>query len=255
MNNDKERKKNIISFSLYGSSPRFTHGAIINLELASILYPDWTCRFYVDQSVPPHILENLRQNGGEIIHIPPEKTRTLGGRFYRFLVVDDPEVNLFMIRDTDSRLNVREKAAVDEWIDSGFQIHLIKDHPWHAYNDNEKFPILGGLWGGKSGSIPGFREEMMKWPSQFAYEDDMKFLKSVFHLMNQSSILMHDSYTCEMFPFARSFPTRRFVTRQYIEFCGQIFDESGNPLESHMHSIRHTSAPQSCRRHPSWNWG
>jgi hypothetical protein len=59
--------------------------------------------------------------------------------FWRFLVADDPTVDRYIIRDADSRLNMREKLAIDEWIASGKKIHILRDHPNHG-----DFPISGG---------------------------------------------------------------------------------------------------------------
>ena len=48
-----------------------------------------------------------------------------------------------MSRDLDSRLNDREQAAVQEWLNSKKEFHIMRDHPMHGW------PILGGLWGCK----------------------------------------------------------------------------------------------------------
>ena len=42
--------KKVIAFSLWGNDPRYLGGAIQNISLAKIFYPDWTCRFYLGQS-------------------------------------------------------------------------------------------------------------------------------------------------------------------------------------------------------------
>ena len=34
-------------------------------------------------------------------------------------------------RDCDSRLNKREKLAVDELLKSDKNFHIMRDHPWH----------------------------------------------------------------------------------------------------------------------------
>ena len=43
------------------------------------------------------------------------------------------------MRDSDSRLNPRERFAVEEWIQSGKAVHTIRDHP------NHERPLNGGL--------------------------------------------------------------------------------------------------------------
>ena len=35
----------VIAFSLWGDNPKYTLGALQNLSLAKLVYPDWVCRF------------------------------------------------------------------------------------------------------------------------------------------------------------------------------------------------------------------
>ena len=78
-------------------------------------------------------------------------------KIWRFLPLGDPTVSMFAVRDSDSRLSFREKAAVDEWINSTLPFHAMRDHPAHWS------PILAGLWGGNN-DIIGHRvaESLMK---------------------------------------------------------------------------------------------
>jgi hypothetical protein len=62
---------------------------------------------------------------------------------WRFLVASDPNIERYVIRDIDSRISRREKLAVDEWIASGKQFHVMRDHPSHSNN-----AMSGGMWGG-----------------------------------------------------------------------------------------------------------
>ena len=40
------------------------------------------------------------------------------GMFWRFLPFDDKDVDIFIVRDTDSRINLREELAVKYWLES-----------------------------------------------------------------------------------------------------------------------------------------
>src|ERR1700730_3508267 len=51
--------QNVISFSLWGAAPFYSYGAMINLALSRTVYPDWSCRFYVDAAVPRPCVANL----------------------------------------------------------------------------------------------------------------------------------------------------------------------------------------------------
>jgi len=59
--------KKIISFSLWGKKPFYTQGAIENVKLQPKIYPGWTCRFYVDESVPKEIREELTYDSEVIL--------------------------------------------------------------------------------------------------------------------------------------------------------------------------------------------
>ena len=41
----------IISFSLWGDKPQYVVGAIKNAELAKEIFPEWKCRFYIDNTL------------------------------------------------------------------------------------------------------------------------------------------------------------------------------------------------------------
>ena len=50
---------------------------------------------------------------------------------WRFFPTLDPQVDMYMVRDLDSRISEREVAAVTEWIQSGKSVHSMRDHPDH----------------------------------------------------------------------------------------------------------------------------
>lgn len=58
--------------------------------------------------------------------------------FYRFLVASDTTVDRYIIRDVDSRLNARDRLAVEEWIKSKQSIHILRDHVNHCIPMNGK---------------------------------------------------------------------------------------------------------------------
>ena len=67
-----------------------------------------------------------------------------GNMFWRFLAIDDSDVCIS--RDADSVVNEREVAAVNQWLDSDKQWHLMSDHRLH-----KKHRMMGGMWGFKKG--------------------------------------------------------------------------------------------------------
>ncbi len=107
--------KKIISFSLWGDNPKYTIGAIENAKLAKTIYPDWVCRFYVGTSTPDEIWDELYDmDNTEMINMDIDGDWS--GMFWRFYPASENDVDVFIVRDTDSRLSNREKEAVNEWL-------------------------------------------------------------------------------------------------------------------------------------------
>ena len=102
---------------------RYTIGVLRNAELAPIVYPGWKVRVYLDRSVPKPVAQQLEALGAQLKFMDDQKMGGgIGGMFWRFLVAADPDVDRFIIRDSDSRINPRERLAVEEWIASGKRI-------------------------------------------------------------------------------------------------------------------------------------
>ena len=169
-------KKRIVAFSLWGSNEGYCQGAIENAELAPKIYPGWTCRFYVDPIVPRKVVTRLLDLGAEIVY--REESIDNLGLYWRFShMFDDKMVDRFIVRDTDSRLNVREAQAVKEWEDSGMLFHIIRD------NNEHNIKILGGTWGSKAGIIPHFKMLMDSWISEI--QPDSRNPRGIYHGTDQ----------------------------------------------------------------------
>jgi hypothetical protein len=131
--------KKIISFSLYGSDLRYSKGMICNIELAKIIYPDWICRVYYDDSVSSNTISILETyDNVELINM--ENRKDIFQMMWRFLAIDDDDVEIMIVRDADARLSYREKKCVDLFIESDMLLHSIRDNISH-------FDIMGGMWG------------------------------------------------------------------------------------------------------------
>ena len=136
--------KKVISFSLWGSNPDYNIGAIKNAILAKIYYPDFECWFYIHKdTVPTEIIDNLSKLDNTVIIIKDGDITKCKPMMWRFEAIDDPDVEIMMSRDTDTRILLREKLAVDEWLNSNKLFHIMRDHPHH------NFKILGGMFGTK----------------------------------------------------------------------------------------------------------
>ncbi len=143
----QERRRDVISFSLWGGNPRYLRGALRNALLIPELYPGWQARFHLDDSVPEEFRALLEQLGADCRLMPAGQS--LRQRLcWRFLVANDPQVGRFLVRDCDAVVNQREVAAVQAWLDSDCWFHVMRD--WWTHAD----PLLAGMWGGVAGVLP-----------------------------------------------------------------------------------------------------
>ena len=187
-NDGEGNKKNVISFSLFGQDPYYRNGAILNAKLARHIYPEWTCRFYVDASIPKGVIETLAGRGSEVIQFSDVSKNNIG-LFWRFYVANDPEVDRFLCRDCDSVLNVKERVAVEEWIDSGEHFHIMRDNVIHTEL------ILGGMWGGMAGLLPDAEKAAHDYVQRYAGRwADQHYLRSEIWPLIKDHSLTHDSF-------------------------------------------------------------
>jgi Tfp pilus assembly protein PilF len=181
------RGRNIIAFSLWGADPRYTEGAVANAALRPTLYPGWTCRYYVDRTVPAEVVGRLELRGTEVVMMP-DRAGPSEGLFWRFFPAGDPNVDRFLCRDCDSRLNTQERAAVEAWLRSDRPFHAMRDAVFHTEL------ILAGLWGGVGGSLPGIEAASASYarhnPGRWADQD---FLRTEIWPRIKGQILAHDS--------------------------------------------------------------
>jgi hypothetical protein len=207
--------KKIITFCVFGSNVVYHKGAIYNAELAARIYPDWMCRFYLFKEC--HFLKKELENFKNVETVSIPKEGKFYSTLYRFLPLGETDVSYFISRDTDSRISLREKEAVDEWMASGKTLHIMKDHPYHH---TPEFPILAGMFGCKGGIITDIQEKIINFINkEIDFKGiDQKFLHNLYHEYFSADNLTHDL----------KFPSERNYKRDSIYFVGQSFDENNN---------------------------
>lgn len=202
--------KKVISFSLWGNNPKYTIGAVKNAELVNLIYPEWVGRFYVGKSVPVVIIEML-ENIQNIEIVRMDEEGDWNGMFWRFMACEDSDIMLS--RDTDSRLSLREKYAVDEWLASDKDFHIMRDHPYHTT------AIMGGMWGCRNEILKNIKELINNYNKGNFWQVDQNFLKEIIYPIVKNSSFIHDEFF-EKKPFP--------IKRENYEFVGDVFDEFEN---------------------------
>ena len=211
---------NYLSFSLWGNNPIYTVGIIKNAELWKTIYSDWQMVVYYDSTVPIEVIEKLKTLGVLTIDFTE---KNIYGMFWRFFACDLPNAEYCVFRDSDSRITIREKMAVDEWIESKKSLHVMRDHPAHGIPyGNNSLGILGGMWGLKNNVIPlmDMMKNFFSSGKVMEYGSDQRFLKSVY------SILENDRCTHDDFFEKKPFP----IKRENGRFIGERININEQPL-------------------------
>jgi hypothetical protein len=201
--------KKVVSYSIWGSHPEYTEGAIASLKGALKHYPGWEYWFYVNSDVPSASIQRIQKTGGKIIHI--DFPTPYSGLFHRFLPIFEADVSVMLSRDADSIITEREAAAVKEWLDSEKAVHIIRDHPTHV------LPMMGGLWGAKTQTVKAYFNQLEKYSRIAKYGLDQRFLAlHVYpHVRHQSMI--HTESVRLWGESVDSFPMKR----NNLEFIGK----------------------------------
>jgi hypothetical protein len=148
----------VITYTLYGNVQNASiadryYSLLRNISLtAERDYPGWVVRIYHnfrDQDGPGHkqlcdiycqfhhvdlcsvplLIERI---GNSTTPIDPALVAGLNPKMFRYLVMLDPNVDVFISRDVDSIIWPREVDAVAEWLKSNFTFHVMRDHPFHG---------------------------------------------------------------------------------------------------------------------------
>jgi hypothetical protein len=163
------------------------HGIERNILDAQRYYPDWIVRVYTFD-LPQSLQDKWLVHNASIFHnvevVPcltnsPLTKSNARQMLSRILAYDDPKVWYTLVRDADSRLSLREAAAVNEFIGASMAVDNLKPHVdlsvdatisshenfdplskdgiyFHVMRDHRAHivPIMGGMFGMKRGLLP-----------------------------------------------------------------------------------------------------
>lgn len=219
--------KKLICFSLWGDNKKYTIGAIRNAEIAKNIFKGWICRFYTGQSVPQYIIDKLISiDNVEVVQM--DVPGNWEGMFWRFLPAGEPDVEVMISRDCDSRLGTREKSAIDEWLTSSKKFHIMRDHPHHGTQ------ILGGMWGARGGLLNDIKGWIDEYKKGDYWQVDQNFLKEIVYPKVVNDSMVHDEF------FKYESHRRRFPkNRVNFEFVGEVFTEKDTRENHYIHIMQY----------------
>lgn len=202
----------VVSYSLWGDNPKYNIGALRNAELVTSMYAGWQARFYVGTNTPIETISGLKDRGALVVDMGKPGDWT--GMFWRFEAASDPDVDVMISRDCDSRITAREVSAVNQWLSSGAMFHIMRDHPHHATE------ILGGMWGVRAPLLSDMDKLIGHYVKGNFWQVDQNFLREIVYPRVAQFSMVHDEFFQKI-----PFPTPR-VGR---EFVGLAYDENDVP--------------------------
>jgi hypothetical protein len=207
---------NVFSFCLYGPyNSRYYPGMIENIRLIHRHFPGWGVFVYVGSDVTPEMVATLQSAPGVTVRFTGKTG--IENMIERFYAIDEPGVELMVVRDADSRVHWRDRWAIRDFVASpGFVVHTIRDHPQHSAS------LMGGLWAIRKSSGVNMHAEYEAYklnPEDRGIALDQNFLSCRIYPRFHGQILAHIGRG----PSSRNETVRAFPT-PWTErlYCGQI---------------------------------
>ena len=217
--------KNVFSFSLFGSAEKYSKGLLRNIEVIHQYFPEWYTYIWVGDGVSEEVLVELHEKKN--VKLIPTNETGMVNMSYRFFSIDDPEVAIMCVRDADSRIYERDRACIEDFVNSQKLFHIIRDHPNHHHT------ILGGMWGMKKQFLDRkLQETFQEWRQMnkaTEFWNDMDFLRSLFYPHCLPYTMIHDELQ-KFEPMQLRTPFRVPLDEKKLHFIGQVyeFDRDGN---------------------------
>ena len=225
--------KKVITFSLWGDNPTYNVGAIKNAKLAKEFYPDFECWFYIHkESVPQKTIDELNALPNTKIIYKTGNLNSIKPMMWRFEAIDDCNVEIMLSRDTDTRILLREKLAVEEWIKSNTLFHIMRDHPHH------NFCILGGMFGTrKIPNLPSWINVMNNFCQVGNRDYDQSFLRDYIYPLIVNNSTIHATFNKRennSKPFPINYCSELKFVGEYVYYNESRSNEHINILQTYL---------------------
>ena len=204
---------NAFSFCLFGGWTVVYHmGFLENVELIKRHFPGWVVYVYLGSDTEPGFRDHCLRD--PVIRVRDTGIAGFKNTAHRFFAIDEPDVDVCMFRDADSRIHWKDRWAIRGFMESGAGAHAIRDHKEHTAM------IAAGMWGIRKNVLGcSMRELFDEWtpvhggsghpgdPEGFGI--DQNFLVKRVYLRVKDAMLVHYSNGCLFagergieFPFA-----------------------------------------------------
>ena len=206
---------NVFSFCLYGPyNARYYPGMIENIQLIHTHFPGWFVFVYVGSDVTAEMVGTLQRAPYVVVKLTGKTG--IENMIERFYAIDEPDVQTMFVRDADSRVHQRDRWAINDFMNSQFIAHTIRDHKEHSAS------LMGGLWGLRKSAGVNIREEYEAYklnPEDRGIALDQNFLSCRIYPKVKGVLLVHHGGG----PIGRLETVRPFPTPWTdASYCGKV---------------------------------
>ena len=127
--------------------------------------------------------------------------------------------NIVIVRDSDSRITIREQLAVNQWIAGDRTFHTMRDHEAHY-----EWPIIGTMFGNRGQLSNDLFNSMLSHQQNHYYTADQVWLRDCLWPTVKDNSMIHCMNTTPWFAH-----TRKLLKNPY-SFCGNGYYENDMPI-------------------------
>lgn len=236
----REPNQRIVSFSVFGKADKtgMKYFKFLRENAVKInqFLPGWVMRLHhnIDVETPEHKLlcevycsyswvdlcdvsslwrrlsKRRKNKNFDLRPVTGEQVFNLNRRIWRFLPLLDPQAYTVLTRDSDALISHREAAAIQQWLNSNYTFHVMRDHQAH------KAHILAGMFGVKTHQrrdlVEGLTRVLVVLGKNQKYDTDQTLLSKIFWPTVKHDVMAHDSYNC--MENSNALPTYPFPTQR-----------------------------------------
>lgn len=185
----------VVSFALWGTNRVYNDGLIENVKLVKELLPGFKVVVFCTPEVT--ILQrDLKDVDVRVIRDHPPDFSFIK---WRYEPMFDDEVDICLVRDSDSRITKREVSFINEWLESGLPFHIMRDSSSH------RSKIMGGMFGVRGGFVRHLRDPFREYIGRNKkYGIDEEALAEIIYPNVYHSALYHLSESSKIFPLEKN---------------------------------------------------
>lgn len=207
------KSKRVIAYSLSSLDSDLVFGQIRNIILATIYFPGWKIFIYTLSRIiskTDRLYKKFTSLGATVVFKDDILSGNVPLSMLNYLVQDEKDVDVYIIRSALDRLSNRDVLAVKSWLQTDQGFFCTRDHPSHRSH-----AINANLWGARhkvlQDKITKSVENILNTFAKSLELDfvEEQFLNTILWNLVKDISFCHDSQACNSWPNSYKFPVKR----------------------------------------------